>query len=68
MLNLLERYQPVRVGRVVCLVPPLKGSIAAQALAFSFVGNRLLGSSAAYFVREKEVAPFGLSAGWCYCR
>ena len=57
MLNLLERYQPVRVGRVVCLVPPLKGSIAAQALAFSFVGSRLLGSSAAYFVREKEVAP-----------
>ncbi len=57
ILNLLERYQSVRVGRAVCLAPPLKGSIAARALAFSFVGNYLFGSSVAYFVREKGVVP-----------
>ena len=53
ILKMLERFPPSRPGRVVCLASPLRGSLAARALAVSSMGALLLGNSTVYFLNEK---------------
>lgn len=52
MLKLLAQHGPERIGRLVCLAPPLAGSEAAVHLLALPGGARLLGKAMAQVLRE----------------
>jgi len=52
MLKMLERYGPMRVGRLVCLGSPLCGSAAGENLARLPGGRWLLGKAMAQCIAE----------------
>jgi len=47
MLNMLERHAPERIGRLVCLASPLRGSSVAHSIARFPGGAQILGKSIA---------------------